>query len=227
MSHDISSIKKLNKQPELDYDVTVGQQAQKFIFSTDCENMNFWACWPTVTSSSSSDCFLAFIYYWRHMIRHPVILPELSKWAVFGCNRRIWYYHLVLGRYIFVQSHRNFLCTCHLIHQSGESFHFGWIYLHLQIGHSLRVFSRLKMDSSRRWWQILMTSYWWHVLSRQRHFTDISLDQPLLANFRGMSWTDLWKTHPIVNFRILGPESVTQATAWHRPIFGKLIQNSK
>jgi len=26
-------------------------------------------------------------------------------------------------------------------------------------------------------------------------------------NFRGMSWTDLWKTHPTVNFRILGRDT--------------------
>ena len=28
------------KKPQLDYDVTVGQEAQKFTFSTDYENMN-------------------------------------------------------------------------------------------------------------------------------------------------------------------------------------------
>ena len=63
---------------------------------------------------------------------------------------------------------------------------------------------------------------------------------PLLANFRGMSQTNFWKTHPIVNFRIVGHEScrMTQADfwkthprqhlvekwAWNRPIYGIIIK---
>ena len=34
-------------------------------------------------------------------------------------------------------------------------------------------------------------------------FEDWKKALPLLTNFRGMSWTDLWKTHPIVNFIML------------------------
>ena len=50
------------KQPELDYDVTLGKQAQKFTISnrisySEYENIDFWACWPRVPSYSSSGCF--------------------------------------------------------------------------------------------------------------------------------------------------------------------------
>lgn len=37
MSH-VSSILNLKKQPKFDYDVTAGQQAQTFTFTTDYEN---------------------------------------------------------------------------------------------------------------------------------------------------------------------------------------------